>query len=146
LLGAAGSIGIAAFAAFASIGWGLRRQLREAIDQEERTALVRSSMVNVAASIGYMLALLGLAAGTRGWILPVLATGVFMAIVFWQTAVVQRRAMARRHAAEAARDPVGAAKRRRQELWKCRAGMVIGALGGFGGLIGGLLASGRIAF
>ncbi|BCT91287.1 putative RNA polymerase sigma factor RfaY [Lysobacter caseinilyticus] len=146
LLGAAGSIGIAAFAALASIAWGLRRQLREAIDDEERTALVRSAMVNVGASIGYVLALLALAAGTRGWVLPVLVTAVFMAIIFWQTAVVQRRAMARRHALEAQRDPVLAAKRRRRERWQCHLGMVVGALGGFGGLIGGLMASGRIAF
>ena len=76
----------------------------------------------------------------------VLATLLFMGTVFWQSAVVQPRAMARRHALEAAQDPVAAAKARRRERWKCRIGLFFGALGGIGGLIAGLLASGRITF
>jgi predicted transcriptional regulator len=146
LLGALGSIGIALVAALASIGYSLRRQLRDAIDDEERRALTRSALVNTAASLGFLVALLALAAGTTGWVMPVLATGVFMGVVFWQSGVVQPRAMARRHALEARRDPEGAARRRRRERWQCRIGMVVGALGGFGGLLGGLIASGRIAF
>src|SRR5690606_9700825 len=44
-LGAAGSIGVAMVAAFAGIWLGLRKQLEGAIDDEERAALVRSSVV-----------------------------------------------------------------------------------------------------
>jgi RNA polymerase sigma factor (sigma-70 family) len=145
-LGALGGIGIGVVVAMGSIGYSLRKQLREAIDREERTALVKSALVNVLAIVAYLGVLLFVAAGTRDWILPTLATVAFMAIVFWQSGVVVPRAMARRHALEAARDPVAAAARRRRERLQCRVGMVIGALGGFGGLVGGLLVSGRIAF
>ena len=144
LLGAAGTIGIALVAAFGSIAFGLRRQLRDAIDDEERHALTRSALINSAASIGFMIALVALAAGSRGWLLPTLATCGFMGIIFWQSAVVQPRAMVRRHALEAARDPEAAARRRRRERLQCRIGMIVGALGGFGGLLGGLIASGRL--
>jgi RNA polymerase sigma factor (sigma-70 family) len=145
-LGAATSIGIALIVVFASIGVDLRRQLRQAIDAQERDALTRSAVINALASVGFMVSIIVLAHSSRGWVLPTVATVVFMGIVFWQAAVVQPRAMARRHALEAARDPVGAAKRRRRERWKCRIGLAFGMLGGFGGLIGGLVASGRIAF
>jgi len=66
--------------------------------------------------------------------------------VFWQTGVVQPRAKARRYALEAVQDPAGAARRRRRERLQCRLGLVFGSLGGFGGLVAGLIASGRIAF
>ena len=145
-LGALGGIGIGVVVAMGSIGYSLRKQLREAIDREERIAVTKSALVNVLAIFAYLGVLLFIAAGTRDWILPTLATVGFMAIVFWQSAVVVPRAMARRHALEAARDPVAAAARRRRERLQCRVGMAIGALGGFGGLIGGLLVSGRIAF
>ena len=146
LLGAAASIGIALVIVFASIGFDLRRQLRKAIDAEERQALTRSAVINAAASVGFMVGILFIAHSTTGWILPVVATLVFMGVVFWQSAVVQPRAMARRHALEAAQDPVAAAKARRRERWKCRIGLVFGALGGFGGLIAGLVMSGRMTF
>ena len=131
---------------FASIGFDLRRQLRKAIDAEERQALTRSAVINAAASVGFMVGILFIAHSTTGWILPVVATLVFMGTVFWQSAVVQPRAMARRHALEAVQDPVAAAKARRRDRWKCRIGLVFGALGGFGGLIAGLVASGRMTF
>lgn len=146
VLGAAASIGIALVIVFASIGFDLRRQLRKAIDAEERQALTRSAVINAAASVGFMVGILFIAHSTTGWILPVVATLVFMGVVFWQSAVVQPRAMARRHALEAAQDPVAAAKARRRERWKCRIGLVFGALGGFGGLIAGLVISGRMTF
>jgi RNA polymerase sigma factor (sigma-70 family) len=146
LLGAAGGIAIGALAALGGIAFGLRRQLRGAIDAQERNALKRSAAISGLASMGFLGAILGLAAHSNGWLLPVLATAVFMGIIFWQSVVVQPREMARRHALEAARDPVGAARRRRRERWLCRIGMAIGTLGGFGGLIGGLILSGRIAF
>jgi RNA polymerase sigma factor (sigma-70 family) len=144
-LGAAATIGIALIVVFASIGIDLRRQLRGAIDAQERDALTRSAVINAISSVGYMVSLLVLAHSSRGWLLLTVATLAFMATVFWQTGVVQPRAMARRHALDALNDPVGAAKRRRSERWKCRIGLFFGTVGALGGLIAGLLASGRIA-
>lgn len=144
LLGAAGSIGIGLLAAFAGIWLGLRRQLRGALDAEERQGLVRSAVVNGAASVGFLAAILVLAAYDDGWLLPVLATLAFMAIVFHQSIVVQPRVLRRRHALEAQRDPVGAAQKRRRERLLCWLGAIVGCIGGFGGLVAGLIASGRL--
>lgn len=144
LLGAAGSIGFAVVASFTAIYLGLRSQLRGAIDERERHGLIRSSVVNALASIGFVAALLVIARATTGWLPAVLATVVFMATIFYQSLVVQPRVLARRHAMEAARDPVAAARERRKEKIKCWIGVFFGTVGGLGGLIGGLIASGRL--
>jgi RNA polymerase sigma factor (sigma-70 family) len=146
LLGTAGSIGLALVAAFAGIWLGLRQQLKGAIDRTERIGLIRSAVVSALASIGFIVALLALARADDGWVLPVVATLAFMAIVGWQAIVVQPRVLARRHALEARRDPVAAARRRRRERIQCWIGGIVGFGCGFGGLVYGLLASGRLAF
>lgn len=144
LLGAAGSIGFAFIASSTAIYLGLRSQLRGAIDEEERRGLIRSAVINALASIGFVIALLAIAYATTGWLPAVLATVAFMAVIFYQSLVVQPRVLARRHALEAARDPVKAARDRRSEKIKCWIGVFFGVAGGLGGLIGGLMASGRI--
>lgn len=144
LLGSAGSAGLALVAAFAGIWLGLRRQLRGALDERERMGLVRSAVINALASVGFVAVLLAVAYGTEGWIAPVLATLAFMAVVFWQSLVVQPRVLARRHALEAQRDPAAAARRRRRERIQCWIGAIVGLVCGLGGLIVGLVSSGRI--
>lgn len=144
LLGAAGSIGFAVVASFTAIYLGLRSQLRGAIDEEERRGLIRSAAINALASIGFVVALLVIAYATTGWMPAVLATVGFMGIIFYQSLIVQPRVLARRHALEAMRDPVKAARDRRSEKIKCWIGVFFGVAGGLGGLIGGLIASGRI--
>jgi RNA polymerase sigma factor (sigma-70 family) len=109
LLGAAGSLGFALMASFAGIFLGLRQQLKGTIDQEERDALIRASVVSGLVSLGFMGTLLMLGRFDDGWLLPVLATLVFMAIVLHKAVIVQPRILARRHALEAQRDPVAAA-------------------------------------
>lgn len=146
LLAGAGGMLLGLFAAALSIHWGWRKQMREAMDAEERRALTRSAIVNVFAIFGYLASMLMTTTSTRGWLPATLATLAFMGILFWQTGVVQPRAKARRYALEAQMDPAGAAKRRRRERLQCRIGLVVGSLGGLGGLIAGLVASGRIAF
>jgi RNA polymerase sigma factor (sigma-70 family) len=142
--GAAGSLAIAMIGAFAGIWLGLRKQLKGAIDEEERRALIRSAAISGMASVGFVACLLALVRFDDGWVLPVAATLAFMAVIFHQSMVVQPRAMARRHALEAQRDPVAAAKRRRRERIECWIGATIGLVCGFGGLIAGLVASGRL--
>ena len=144
LLGAAGSIGFAVVASFTAIYLGLRSQLRGAIDEEERRGLIRSAAINALASIAFVIALLTVASATTGWVPAVLTTFAFMAIIFYQSLVVQPRVLARRHVLEAMRDPAKAARDRRNEKIKCWIGVFFGTVGGLGGLIGGLIASGRI--
>ena len=144
LLGAASSIGIGVVAAFAGIYLGLRKQLKGSIDAHERAGLIRSSVVNALATVGFLVVLLLLVRYDDGWVLPMLAAFGFMGVVTWQSAVVQPRLLARRHAQEARRDPVGAARARRRERILCWVGMVVGLGSGTAGLIVGLVSSGRI--
>jgi RNA polymerase sigma factor (sigma-70 family) len=144
LLGAAGSIAVAMIAAFAGIWLGLRKQLKGALDEEERRGLIRSAAINGMATVGFLICVLLLVRFDDGWVLSVVATLAFMAVVFHQTIVVQPRVMARRHALEAQRDPVRAAKMRRRERIECWVGATIGFVCGFGGLIAGLVSSGRL--
>lgn len=144
LLGSAGSIGLGLVGAFAGIYLGLRSQLRGSIDAAERIALVRSAVISALASIGFLVVVLLLARFDDGWLLPVLATMAFMAVVFHQAIVVQPRVLARRHALEAQRDPRAAATRRRRERWLCWIGASVGLAAGFGGLLYGLAVSGRM--
>ena len=143
-LGAGGSLAIALVGAFAGIWLGLRRQLKGAIGEEERQALIRSAAINGAASILFLVAMLALSRFSSGWVPIVLAMLVFIAVIFYQTLVAQPRILQRRHAMEAARDPVLAAKMRRRERIQCWLGATIGLVAGFGGLIAGLIGSGRL--
>lgn len=144
LLAAAGSIGIAMIGAFAGIWLGLRKQLKGAIDQEERQGLIRSAAVNGMASVLFVSCAVLLARFDDGWMLPILAMVLFMIVIFHQTIVVQPRVLARRHALEAQRNPALAAKMRRRERIQCWLGASIGLLFGLGGMIAGLVSSGRL--
>jgi RNA polymerase sigma factor (sigma-70 family) len=144
LLGAAGSIGIAMIGAFAGIWLGLRKQLKGAIDQEERQGLVRSAAINGMASVLFVSCAVLLARFDDGWLLPILAMVLFMTVIFHQTIVVQPRVLARRHALEAQRNPALAAKMRRRERIQCWLGASVGLLFGLGGMIAGLVSSGRL--
>jgi RNA polymerase sigma factor (sigma-70 family) len=144
-LGAAGSIGLALVAAFAGMWLGLRKQLKGAIDDEERAALIRSSVINALASIAFVACMLLVAVAARGTVMLVATIAAwlgFMAVIFHQTLVVQPRAMRRRHALEAQRDPVAAARRRRRERIHCWIGGTVGFVSGCAGVVLGLNAAG----
>jgi RNA polymerase sigma factor (sigma-70 family) len=144
VVGAAGSIGIAMVGAFAGIWLGLRKQLQGAIDEEERNGLIRSAAINGIASVLFVACAILLARFDDSWVLPVLAMLGFMAVIFYQSMVVQPRVLARRHALEAQRDPLLAATMRRRERIQCWFGAAIGLICGFGGMFLGLISSGRL--
>lgn len=144
LLGSLGGVAIGLGGAFIGIVWGLRRQLRDALDQRERVALTRSAIINGTASVLFVLGILASAAWTDGWLAPALVSLLFFAVVLHQSMVAQPRAMARRHALEAQRDPVAAERRRARERLTGWAGVLLGLVLGGGGLVYGLIASGRL--
>ncbi len=144
IVGAAGSIGLALVSAFAGIWLGLRKQLKGAIDARERQALMRSAAINAMASILFMVCMLLLVRFDDGWALPMLAMLAFMTVVFYQSFVMQPRAMQRRHALEAQHDPIAAAHRRRCERRQRWIGAAIGLICGVAGMLFGLIGSGRI--
>jgi RNA polymerase sigma factor (sigma-70 family) len=145
LLGGAGAATIGVAAAFVGIFWGLKRQLREALDEAERRALTRSAWINAGATVAFLLGITAAATWTSGWLAPVAVAALFFATLTWQCAVTQPRAMARRHALEARRDPEGARRRRRRERIMAWLGWIVGFVCGGGGLLYGLIASGRLA-
>src|SRR3546814_3989427 len=115
-------------AAFAGIWLGLRKQLKGAIDDEERTALIRSSVINGLASIAFVACMLLVASGARGTLMLVSTIAAwigFMAVIFYQTLVVQPRAMCRRHALEARLDPAAAARRSEEHTYELQSLMRI---------------------
>ena len=144
LLGSAGSTGLALVGACAGIYLGLRSQLKGAIDDSERFALVRSAVVSALATVGFLVVVIGIVRFDDGWEWPVAATLGFMTVVFHQSIVVQPRILARRHAREMQRDPVAATAQRRRERWRCWVGALVGFGFGFGGLLYGLVVSGRL--
>jgi RNA polymerase sigma factor (sigma-70 family) len=143
-LGSLGSLAIGVIGGLAGVWLGVRTQLRQALDEEERRGMIRSGAINSIACVGFVVVMLLLARYDDGWLLPMLAGLAFIATIFYQTIVVQRRVVARRHALEAQRDPIGAARKRRRERIQCWLGASIGLICGFGGLIAGLMGSGRI--
>jgi RNA polymerase sigma factor (sigma-70 family) len=145
LLGAAGTIGFAIVAALAGIFLGLRSQLPGAIDERERRELIRSAVISALATVGFVIAMVVISKTTTGWLPCVVATFAFMTVVFYQSLVVQPRVLSRRHALEAARDPVAAARQRHRERTASRIGIAVATICGFGGLIFGLLASERLS-
>jgi RNA polymerase sigma factor (sigma-70 family) len=144
LLGSMGAIALGLGAAFAGLYLGLKRNLRGAIDDEERRALTRSAGINGLATVGFMAGIALTARYATTWVPPVALTVVFFGIVFWQSMVVEPRIKARRHALEALRDPERAARCRRRERMICWLSCAVGFGLGGAGLIAGLISSGRL--
>jgi hypothetical protein len=144
VLGSMGGIALGLGAAFAGVYLGLRRNLRGAIDAEERRGLIRSAGISGLATLGFMVGTVLAARYSTTWMPLVLLAIVFFGILFWQSMVVEPRIKARRHALEAARDPVRAARCRRRERllgWlACAVGFGVGGAA----LIAGLVSSGRL--
>lgn len=144
VLGSMGGIALGLSAAFAGMYLGLRRNLRGAIDAEERRALIRSAGFNGLATIGFMIGVVLAARYSTTWIPLAALAAAFFAVVLWQSMVVEPRIKARRHALEAARDPVHAARCRRRERILGWLGCVVGFSLGAAGLIVGMISSGRM--
>ena len=104
---------------------------------------MRSSVVVGLATVAFVAAILLITRLDDGWVATTVAGLAFMGVVVHQSVRVQPRLMARRHALEAERDPVAAARARRRERLQCRLGLAIGSVCGMGGLILGLVMSGR---
>ncbi|SEK79691.1 RNA polymerase sigma factor, sigma-70 family [Pseudoxanthomonas sp. GM95] len=146
LVGALGSAGFGMAGAAAGIWWGLRRNLRGALDARERAELKRSAAINACASLAFVLVVSLCAVLHIGWVPLVALTAVFFGVIFWQSAVVEPRIKARRHAHEALQDPAGAARQRKRERRLCWLGIIVGLGCGGGGLAYAVIRTGLPAF
>jgi hypothetical protein len=146
LLGALGSAGIGIAGGVLGIWWGLKRNLRGAIDARERAEIKRSARITGIATVAFLVGMVVYAQWGRGWVPPTLLAAAFFGIVFHQSMVVEPRIKARRHALEALRDPVKATRCRRRERILAWTGCIVGLACGGGGLVYGLIASNRLPF
>lgn len=84
LLGGLGSIGIGAAGAGLGVWLGLKRNLRGALDERERTQLKRSAALSALLSLAFVLGMLAYASWGHGWLVPLLLTlGLFGGVGSW---------------------------------------------------------------
>ncbi len=146
LAGSMGGIALGLLGAFAGIFYGLKRIQRGALDEDERSQLRLSAIINAIATATFMLGMVLCAAYTTRWLAPTAVWIGFMATIMYQSAYRQPRIMARRHAVEAQRDPIKAARDRRRERWQCWLGIIVGLGMGCFGMAYGLISSGRVGW
>ncbi len=135
-------IGIALLGGIAGVVLGIRPHLKTAFDERERLELLAHRRRGVVAVV---LAIVGFTASAfvPGAWLPIAVFVLFFGVIAHQSAVAIPRTLARRMAHDLATDPTAPARHRRQRIW-CWVGLIGGGLSGFGGLIAGLVSSGRL--
>lgn len=136
-------IALALLGGIAGVVMGIRPHLKTAFDERERLELLSHRRKGVAAVVFAVAGFTASAFVPGAW-LPVAVFVVFFGVIAYQSAVAIPRTLARRMAHELAVDPSAPARHRRQRIW-CWVGLVGGGLSGFGGLIAGLVSSGRLA-
>ena len=141
--GALGSIGLGILGGLSGIWWGMRRYLRAPIDALERRQLLRYGFAMSLLVVGFTVCLV-LSNHWPGWQAPVLVSVVYMSGVMLMATRWMPRILARRHAQEAARDPVAAQAARRKERRNAWIGCTLGLAFGIGALVFGLIATGRL--
>lgn len=146
LLGA--SFGAVAFGLVAGVGsvwFGIRKQLKDPLDAQERRNLLAYGAFNTLWIVGFVVGIT-MIAGQPGWIAPLLLTLAYMAGIGWACGRWLPRILARRRARDMQRDPVGEAQRQATQRRRQRYGLVIGMTLATVGLIAGLVMSGRLSF
>lgn len=144
VFGASLGLMIALVGGIAGVILGLRPVIRSSTDPEELAALERLRAWGVAIVI---LAVFGflVSAWLPGWLPATIVFVLFLSAIGLQQLVILPRILEPRLAAQRRLDPAAEHRQRRQRIW-CWVGMIGGGLGGLGGLIAGLIASGRISF
>jgi RNA polymerase sigma factor (sigma-70 family) len=140
LIGLAGGAG--------GLYFGMKRYLDNAIDEEERRALIRyrnkGILVTFGMSVGLPVVALSLSTGhiSRGWGAPlVLGMALFFTVVLMRMSLVELPAiLARRHELERQRDPEAYARRTAREARGRKIGIAVGLLGACFGIGCGLYA------
>lgn len=141
--GLRGRIDAGTSAARERLGGATFKYLREPFDAREQRGLRRYAVAAAALLAAFVL---GLAptSDQPGWLVPVLLTALYGVGVMVMAMVWMPRILARRHAHESQVDPVAAAVKRRREKLQAWIGCCLGLSLGLGGLIAGLILSGRL--
>ncbi|MEL1265272.1 sigma-70 family RNA polymerase sigma factor [Pseudoxanthomonas putridarboris] len=146
VLGAsAGVVALGIVVGIGSVWFGIRKQLRDPLDAEERHALLRYGAFNTTLIVAFIAGISALSK-VPGWLPHMALTWAYMAGIFWASGRWLPRILKRRQARDMLRDPV-ATQRKMERQRRCRvAGMVVGGLMGTAGLTIGLVMSGRLSF
>ena len=126
----------------AGVVLGLRPHLKTAFDARERSELLAHRRNGVIAVV-LAVAGFGVSVFVPGAWFPITVYAAFLGFIGFQSLVAIPRTLARRLAAERARDPAAAARHARQRRWGLF-GLLCGSLCGLGGLLLGLASSGRL--
>ncbi|MBY6204806.1 sigma-70 family RNA polymerase sigma factor [Halomonas denitrificans] len=135
-------VALALLGGIAGVVMGIRPHLKTAFDERERLELLAHRRKGVAAVVFAVGGFTASAFVPGAW-LPIAVFVLFFGVIGYQSAVAIPRTLARRMAHELAVDPTAPARHRRQRIW-CWVGLIGGGLSGFGGLIAGLVSSGRL--
>lgn len=135
-------IAFALLGGIAGVVMGIRPHLKTAFDERERLELLSHRRKGVVAVVVGVAGFTASAFVASAW-LPIAVFVLFFGVIAYQSAVAIPRTLARRMAHELAVDPTAPARHRRQRIW-CWVGLIGGGLSGFGGLIVGLVSSGRL--
>lgn len=146
VLGASfGAVAVGLVGGIGSVWFGIRKQLRDPLDARERRALIAYGTVNTAMILAFLAGALALQK-VPGWIPHLLLTAAYCGGIMWSCSRWLPRILARRRARDMQLDPVtetaDAARRRKWQI----IGVTVGLVLGFGGLLYGLVASGRLVF
>lgn len=125
------------------IGIGHRQAMRAALDAEERHVVTRACVWMAAASLGFALAVPAVLLLVRGWLPLALLGAAFFGVLVWQSGVVLGRVRARRHAMLLARGDAALQAQVRRERRLAHLGLGLGMVLGLGGLVAGIMLSGR---
>ena len=144
LAGASAGMLLGLIGGIAGVILGLRKWIRTSTDAEELEGLLRlrrAGLITVVLAVGGFT----VSGFLPGWWPATLTFVLFLGAIGWQHMVALPRVLEPRWTRERARDPAAVGRQRRQRVlaWS---GMVIGAVCGGGGLVAGLVMSGRWPF
>ncbi|KAF1719675.1 RNA polymerase sigma factor [Pseudoxanthomonas wuyuanensis] len=144
LLGAsAGAIAAGMLLAIGAVWFGIRKQLREPLDRQERDALLRYGAFNSALIVVFIVAAIGLKP-LPGWIPHVSLTLLYIIGVNWSSLRWLPRILKRRRDRDLQLDPAGTAlKLRKTRLCKVT-GPLVGSAIAMAAILYALVATGRL--
>lgn len=140
--GALGGVGVGLAGGLWGIWLGVRKLLRNPLDERERRGVLAYAWATSALVVTFTLAILWISQ-RPGWIPHVLITLAFTAGIVIASGVWFPRIMARRLARELATEPGAADRHRRARRWAW-IGASSGVLLGLGGMLLGLWLGGRL--
>ncbi|GGD38460.1 RNA polymerase sigma factor [Pseudoxanthomonas indica] len=140
-----GAIAFGVIAGVGSVWYGIRKYLRDPLDEQERQSLLKYGATNTLLILAFVVGISYLAR-VPGWQPHLAVTLAYMLGISLTCGQWLPRILARRRARDMLRDPVGTAALLRRQRIRSRIGLVLGMVLATIGLVVGLILSGRLVF